>query len=160
MTKVFIPNSSFYSQPATQQDIPRIKAIIFSVLADYGLMPDDPSLDYDLDDIEGHYKNGYFGLIFNAEDVMVGTFALYRMHAELAEIRKMYLLPETRRQGLGTWMINFLIQKAVDLGFKRLELDTASVLTEAMQLYEKVGFQAMPPQKEGSRCNRAYFLEI
>ncbi|MFK8105134.1 MAG: GNAT family N-acetyltransferase [Saprospiraceae bacterium] len=160
MTKVFIPNSSFYAKPANQQDIPRIKAIIFSVLEDYGLLPDDPSLDYDLDDIELHYKNGYFGLICNAEDLIVGTFALYRMNAELAEIRKMYLLPETRRQGLGTWMIDFLIHQARALGFKRLELDTASVLVEAMKLYEKVGFQAMPAKKEGFRCNRAYFLKI
>ena len=76
------------------------------------------------------------------------------------EIRKMYLLPKARGKGLGKWMVNFLIERAKELGYQKIELDTASVLIEAIELYKKMGFKEVKACNESPRCDRAFEMLI
>ena len=46
------------------------------------------------------------------------------------------------------------------LGFERVELETASVLKEAMAMYEKAGFVRQPHAPHVPRCDRVYALEL
>ena len=132
------------------------KEIIFSVLDEYGIGGYTHHTDNDLEDIESAYGKGYFGMIQNQEGKMVGTFGLFPLSETAAEIRKMYLLPEARGNGIGKWMVNFLIEKAKELNFKKVELETASVLKEAIGLYKKVGFQEATASNASPRCDRAF----
>ena len=145
---------------ATNQQIEIAKSIIFGVLEEYGLIPDNPDLDSDLENIERYYQNGYFGLITNSLNEVVGTFALYKIDHQTAEIRKMYLLPNTRKKGIGKWMLSFLTAKAKELGFKKVQLLTASPLVEAINLYQKSGFIEMESPKSGPRCDKAFYKNI
>ena len=133
------------------------KSIIFGILEEYGLIPENPDLDEDLNDIESNYKGGYFGLIVNELDEIVGTFALHKTNNQIAEIRKMYLLKEARKKGIGKWMLSFLFQKAKTLGFRKVQLLTASPLTEAINLYKSKNFIEMKSPKPGPRCDKAYY---
>ncbi len=159
MEKRSLPKG-FYFRQADNRDVETARRIIWQVLLEYDLKPGNAELDADLEDIEKYYAQGYFGLIFNEQGKAVGTFALYPLHANTAEIRKMYLLPEVRRKGLGSWMIDFLLEKAQVLGFQKVELLTASVLQEAIQLYEKVGFTEVKDHTGGPRCDRAFMKSL
>lgn len=159
INKLPIPKGYTFRE-AKNQDIPTAQAIIWQVLRAYGLKPGHPDLDEDLMDIEKHYENGGFYLIMNDLDVVVGTFALYAIDTQNAEIRKMYLLPEARGKGLGKWMLNFLLEKARQLKFRRVQLLTASVLKEAINLYKSHHFQAFPSPSSGPRCDQAYELNL
>ena len=134
--------------------------IIYSVLHEYGLSGYTHSTDTDLDNIEKAYANGYFGMIKNDAGRYVGTFGLYQLSATTCEIRKMYLLQEARGNGLGKWMVNILLEKAKELGYQKVELETASVLKEAIGLYEKVGFKEMTASNASPRCDRAFEMDI
>ena len=136
------------------------KLIIFSVLEEYGLIPDDPELDSDLENIEINYRDGFFGLVISDLEKLVGTFALYNIDAQTAEIRKMYLLPEHRKKGIGKWMLSFLTQKAKELGFQKVQLLTASPLIEAISLYKNAGFIEFESPKPGPRCDKAFYKMI
>ena len=151
-----LPNGYSFIK-AGNQHMETAKSIVFGVLEEYGLIPDHPELDDDLNDIDYHYENGYFGLIINELGKKVGTFALYKLDDQTAEIRKMYLLPEARGKGIGKWMLNFLTKKARDLGFKKIELTSASPLIEAIQLYKKSGFTETESAKNEPRCDKAFF---
>jgi putative acetyltransferase len=142
---------------ADNQHVEIAKSIIFSVLEEYGLIPDNPDLDYDLEDIDFHFRDGYFGLVVNELDNFVGTFALYKIDDKIAEIRKMYLLPSSRKNGIGKWMLAFLTIKAKELGFRKVQLLTASPLIEAINLYEKSGFIEMKSPDSGPRCDKAFY---
>ena len=72
----------------------------------------------------------------------------------------MYLLPKARGNGLGKWMVWFLIEKAKELGFRKIELDTASVLLEAIELYKKMGFKEVEASNDSPRCDRAFEMSI
>ena len=145
---------------ATNQHGKIAHQIIFSVLHEYGLGGISHHTDSDMEDIEKAYQNGFFGLITNQTHQLVGTFGLFQLSRTTAEIRKMYLLPEARGKGIGNWMVNFLIQKAKELHYQKIELETASVLIEAMELYKKVGFVEVTASNASPRCDRAFEMHL
>ncbi|MCR4296573.1 MAG: GNAT family N-acetyltransferase, partial [Elusimicrobia bacterium] len=79
---------------------------------------------------------------------------------EEAEVRKMYLLPETRGHGYGRELLRSLIDFARQAGFKRVVLETASVLKEAISLYRSFGFTPVQREHLASRCDQAYVLDL
>ena len=58
---------------------------------------------------------------------------------------KMYLDSSFRGQGLGKKLLEMSLDKARELGFRRVTLETASVLKEALQLYQHYGFKEFKP---------------
>jgi putative acetyltransferase len=60
------------------------------------------------------------------------------------ELVKMYLLPAARGKGIGKMIINNCLQKAADLGFENVYLETMPELSTAIGLYEKAGFSFLP----------------
>lgn len=67
----------------------------------------------------------------------------------------MYLLPSARKLGLGKYLLQQLEQVIKARGFQQIWVETASVLTEAVRLYESSSYQ---PARgvETARCDRVY----
>ena len=111
-----------------------------------------------LDDIALNYtqNGGYFALLLDKKNRIIATGGLYKLDEKSVELRKMYLYPAHRGKGLGKFMLSALIEKAKELGYTRIELETASVLKEAISLYKKFGFQLIHPKHISDRCDQAY----
>jgi putative acetyltransferase len=56
------------------------------------------------------------------------------------ELVKLYLLTEMRGRGLGLKLMKHCFEKATDLGFSHMYLETMPELRTAIGLYEKAGF--------------------
>lgn len=151
-TYTLIPASNSYTNV--------MKQLVFDVLVEYGLEPG--AIDFCLDDVEKYYfeRGGYFVVILDENATVVATGGLYPLENGSIELRKMYLLAAHRRKGLGQWMLTNLLEKAKELGFERVELDTASVLKEAINLYKKNGFQLFESDHIVARCDQAYELRL
>ena len=78
----------------------------------------------------------------------------------ICELRKMYLHRDYRGKGHGKWLLEHALAEARRLGFKSVTLETASVLKEAIRLYERYGFQPCRPAHLSPRCDQAYILEL
>jgi putative acetyltransferase len=146
---------------ATNRDCERIQSLVFGVLSEYDLEPDKNGTDKDIADIEAHYLNrgGVFEIIEDENGNLLGTIGLYPLDAETVELRKMYFARKLRGRGFGKMMLERMIQKARELGFKKIYLETARVLREAVHLYEKYGFEPTD-EKHTPRCDQAYFLKL
>lgn len=153
---------TFTLRSATNEDRAAIESLVFGVLAEYGLAPDPQSTDADLHNIENEYfgKGGSFDVLIAENGQIVGTVGLYAISAEVCEIRKMYLASHARGQGLGHKLLKHALAKAKALKFSRVELETASVLKEAIALYERYGFRQFRPCHLSSRCDSAYYASI
>jgi GNAT superfamily N-acetyltransferase len=57
-----------------------------------------------------------------------------------AEIKRMWVSPDWRGEGLGRRMLARLEGAAVELGYHRIVLDTNAELTEAVALYDRAGY--------------------
>jgi len=154
-------NVEIIIRSASNTDCVRVQNLVFGVLREYGLEPDLPGTDRDIADIEEHYimRGGIFELLENDSGELLGTVGLYPMNAETVELRKMYFAPKFRRKGFGKKTLARMIEKARELGFKKMYLETATVLREAVALYEKFGF-TRTVEKHTPRCDAAYFLDL
>lgn len=150
-------------RPAGTQDHEAICTLIFSILRSYGLPPDPDATDADLADIERHYlsRQGYFEVACTLDTkAVIGTWGIYKIDDKTCELRKMYLDPSFRGQGIGQRMLERALAKAKELGYRVVTLETASVLKEAIALYEKYGFRRSQSALHVARCDQAYELEI
>lgn len=142
---------------AVSSDQDAIKRLIYRVLEEFGLRPDPEGIDRDLDDINGVYfaSGGFFGVV-EQEGSIVATVAIGRVSARTCELRKMYALPVARGAGLGEALLKFAINKAVEMGFREMTLETATPLVAAINLYKKYGFERYHPPHLAWRCDQAY----
>jgi len=132
--------------------------VIRSVLAEYGLGWEPEGADRDVLEVEACYQEvgGEFW-VMEYQNRVVGTAAYYPVERGEAavEIRKMYLLPEMRGQGLGKYLLQQLEQAIAAQQFQTIWIETASVLAEAVKLYESKGYQPATGI-ETARCDRVY----
>jgi putative acetyltransferase len=147
---------------AKPSDCKAIEALVFGVLADYGLQGDPEGTDRDLADLDGAYlkSGGVFDVLIGEAGEVVGTVGLSRISDLTCELRKMYLARSARGQGEGRRLLLHALARAHQLGFRRVELETASVLREAIALYVAHGFKSFTPAHLSPRCDCAYFLEL
>ncbi|MEA5511210.1 GNAT family N-acetyltransferase [Crocosphaera sp. UHCC 0190] len=136
--------------------------VIETVLQEYGLPWQPEEADQDVIEIEQFYLQvgGEFWIIEN-QGKIVGTAAYYPIHKQdhAVEIRKMYLLPDVRGKGLGRFLLEQLETVIQQKGFKTIIIETASVLEEAVILYEKSGYEPIT-EVETKRCDRAYIKKL
>jgi GNAT superfamily N-acetyltransferase len=75
--------------------------------------------------------------------VIIGCVALRRLtgRSESAEIKRMYVRPAYRGQGIADLLIEKLENYARDCGYRWLYLDTAASMVAAARFYERRGFK-------------------
>jgi putative acetyltransferase len=146
--------------PATNKDCAKVRALIFAVLDEYGLEPAPKTMDRDLEDIEAFYAGGAFDVLVSADGDIIGTVGLWPMGDGVVELRKMYLKSSARGRGYGKKLLTHAIKRAKELGFTRIELQTARVLEEALGLYAKFGFQHSQTAALERRCDQALALSL
>ncbi|MBW4474167.1 MAG: GNAT family N-acetyltransferase [Stenomitos rutilans HA7619-LM2] len=133
-------------------------AIIRAVLAEYGLGWEPEGADRDVLEVETSYQavGGEFWVI-ERQGNLVGTGAYYPIQRgqRAVEIRKMYLLPDARGQGVGRFLLQALEAAIAARHFEQIWIETASVLAEAVKLYESSGYQPATGI-ETARCDRVY----
>lgn len=154
-------NAEIIIRPATPADCERVQKLVFGVLREYDLEPDFEGTDRDIADIEAHYtaRGGTFELIEDERGNLLGTCGLYPMSAETVELRKMYFDKSLRGRGVGKQTLQRMIDTARAKGFRKIYLETAKILKEAVALYEKFGF-VETDEKHTPRCDAAYYLDI
>ncbi len=137
-----------------------MRALIFAVLDEYDIEPAPKTTDKDLYDIEAFYEGGAFDVLLAPGGDIAGTVALLPLGDGKCELRKMYLKSTFRGRGLGKRLLKHAIEKARALGFARIELQTARVLEEAVDLYEKSGFRPSETAALERRCDQALALDL
>ncbi|BAZ45366.1 GCN5-related N-acetyltransferase [Chondrocystis sp. NIES-4102] len=153
---------NFQIRDWVKSDRDQAAAVIKTVLEEYGL-PWQPELaDRDVIEVEAAYLNvgGEFWVV-ELEGKIVGTAAYQPIERgqKAVEIRKMYLLPTVRGQGLGKYLLRQLEQAIAGKQYQEIWIETASVLQEAVQLYERNGY--LPSSGvETARCDLVYCKQL
>ena len=147
------------TRQATADDREAITAFLAGLLTEFDLALDLDGTDRDIAGIPGSYQGGYFGLIED-EGMIVGTYALFAVDDNTAEVRKMYLHPSIRGQGLGRQLLTFIEAIAANNGYEHLQLETSSAMTAARALYERSGYLEVDPESKSDRCDRRFVKRL
>ncbi len=155
MTPVLFRDCEIVVADASQG--PALQALISSVLIEYGLQPDLAGVDADVLDIECHYRaaGGEFFAVYRQAQ-LIGTMGIVPVSSDTCELRKMYVLPNARGIGLGKRLLQLAESEASARGYQYMQLETASVLQQAVALYEHHGYRSQCGAPHVGRCDRIY----
>ena len=74
----------------------------------------------------------------------IGGGAIRRYNDEDVELKRVFVHAECQGQGIGTKLVSLLIEWAIELGYKRMILETGELLAESCAVYRKLGFEVIP----------------
>ena len=77
-----------------------------------------------------------------------GIACLKRIREGMGEIKRMYVRPEFRGQGIGRVLLEAHIAEAQQIGYQTLRLDSTRFMKAAHSLYRSAGFQEIEPYPE------------
>jgi putative acetyltransferase len=159
---VQIEYGDFLIRSWEQRDRASAFHLIEGILVDYGLPCDPYGPDRDVYEVELFYhKVGGEFWVVEKQEHLVGTAGYYptKRGDKAVEIRKIYLLPEVRGKGLGKFLLHKLEATIAERGFTEIWIETASVLKEAVKLYESNGYQ-LSTGVQTKRCDRVYLKTL
>jgi ribosomal protein S18 acetylase RimI-like enzyme len=107
------------------------------------------SLDRELDALPRAYgaPKGKAFLARRGEEI-VGCGAYRKLSDGICEMKRLFVPERFRGEGTGRKLCHAIVAAARADGFDLMRLDTANLLTEAIALYESVGFRRCAPYSE------------
>jgi N-acetylglutamate synthase-like GNAT family acetyltransferase len=106
-----------------------------------GTFADSGKWDDDLQHIEEVYLHDGDFLVGEIDNKIVAMGALKRVSEDVAEIKRMRVHPDNQGKGFGQHLLTLLEQKAKELGYKKIILDTTIKQIPAQNLYIKNGYK-------------------
>lgn len=75
----------------------------------------------------------------------IGCGGFKRLNHDSAYLKRMWIAPQARGQGLGRRLLEVLEQKARAAGYRKACLETNRALTEAIAMYHRHGYREVSP---------------
>ena len=111
-------------------------------------------------DTKGEFQRYYFGerigvWLASLENNVVGCIALRELPEmqRSGEIKRMYVQPAHRGQGIAKELLDAVEQFAAKAGYEWLYLDSAPGMDTAVRFYERNGFQPCAPYNHNPQAN-------
>jgi ribosomal protein S18 acetylase RimI-like enzyme len=138
-------------------DVEEIRRLFTEYWQSFGCTPCFQGFDTELATLPGPYRPPA-GCILTAEygAKTAGCVALRPLDPGNCELKRLYVRPEFRGNGIGIELTRTIIEEARQRHNSRIRLDTMPVMTTAIRMYESLGFHDIPPYLDdptpGARC--------
>lgn len=126
--------------PRTADAQALLRAAVLELMARYG-GEDDGDESFDVGEVE---REGGVFLVARSGGAAVGCVALRPSALGIAEIKRMFVSVEARNRGVGTLLLRAIEAWAQDYGYREVILETGTAQPEAIALYTKRGYRAIP----------------
>jgi GNAT superfamily N-acetyltransferase len=147
-------------RPATPQDNPAIREIVFATLRSYGIEPDPDGLDADVVAFGSNTPGTILEWVAEVKGIVVGSVMLSEADKGEAKLSKFFVDSSYRGLGIGRKLLTSVINEARTRNLTRLTLETRTAYREAVHLYETTGWVRGPDLPSGYGPDRTYTLDI
>jgi putative acetyltransferase len=105
------------------------------------------NFDKELAELPGHYAPPEGRLLLaECRGQLAACVALHKLEPGTCEMKRLYLRPQFRGDGLGRALAERIIAEARQIGYPRMRLDTVEpVMKDAVALYRRLGFKEIAP---------------
>ena len=148
-------------QANTQEDIERARGLFEEYATGIGISLCFQNFDQEVKNLPGNYAppDGRL-LLATEEDQLAGCIAMRKLEPGVCEMKRLFLRPAFRGQGLGKLLVESIIGEARKLGYTRMRLDTLpGRMDKAIALYHSIGFVEIGPYCENP-VEGAKFMEL
>ncbi|HEX5448936.1 MAG TPA: GNAT family N-acetyltransferase [Gaiellaceae bacterium] len=142
---------------ARENDLASVRALLREYEASLGVSLDFQGFADEVADLPGAYAPPEGALLIASEDA--GCVALRRIDDETCELKRLYVRPAWRGHGLGRQLTLAALERARDLGYRHVRLDTLPGMERAQALYAELGFRQIGPYRPNPVAG-ARFLEL
>jgi putative acetyltransferase len=121
------------------------------------------NFDQELAELPGDYAPPEGRLLLaEYKNQVAGCVALHKVEPGICEMKRLYLRPQFRGQGLGRALADRIIAEARQIGYQRMRLDTVEpVMKDAVAMYRKLGFKEIAPYRPNPIVGAMYMeLEL
>lgn len=148
-----------------EYDKPLAALIRKSLKAHHLDIPGTVYFDDALDRLSEFYSQpsrAYYVLVENERVVGGIGLAEFDIDRKCCELQKLYLDEAVRGSGIGYKMIAFIEERAREMGYEQMYLETHTNLAAAIHIYEKSGYKMIerPEKVVHSTMNRFYIKNI
>lgn len=92
-------------------------------------------------------------------DALAGCVGLRKIGDGICEMKRLYVRPLHRGQGIGRQLVLKLVEDARGLGYSKMRLDTLPSMKRAQDLYRDMGFKPTEPYR-ANPVPGALFFEL
>ena len=132
----------------TTAEIETIRGLFREYAASVGVGLCFQGFEQELAGLPGDYAPpaGRLYLVY-VEDSLAACVALRKIEDGVCEMKRLYVRPSHRGQGIGRRLVLKLIEDARSLGYSKMRLDTLPSMQRAQELYRAMGFKPIGPYR-------------
>jgi len=146
------------TQAQSPPQIAQVRELFLEYAQSLGFSLCFQSFDQELAGLPGDYAppDGRL-LIMEYEMQPAGCVALHKLEAGVCEMKRLYVRPAFRGQGLGRVLAERILNEARAIGYHRLRLDTVEpVMKNAVAMYRLLGFREIAPYRANPIAGALY----
>jgi putative acetyltransferase len=158
----FSPSSAIQAfsvnQAASPHQVAQARELFLEYAQALGFSLCFQNFDKELANLPGDYAppDGRL-LLAEHEGHPAGCVALHKLEPTICEMKRLYLRPKFRGQGLGRVLAERVIAEARQIGYARMRLDTVEpVMKDAVAMYHKLGFKLIAPYRSNPIAGAMY----
>ncbi|HLY18239.1 MAG TPA: GNAT family N-acetyltransferase [Bryobacteraceae bacterium] len=131
---------------ATEQHIALVRELFEEYWKSFGFTPCFQNFAAEVAGLPGYYSppGGRLALAFAGADP-AGCVALRRLDDTRAEAKRLYVRPQFRKAGMGLALLGWVIGEARAIGYREMLGDTMPVMSRALAMYDRLGFERTAP---------------
>jgi len=141
-------------------DLTTVRVLFREYAQSLGFALDFQGFESELATLPGEYAEpgGTILLAHSPEGEPWGVVALRPLDDDGAcEMKRMYVRPEARGQGLGRILGEAIVAAARERGYRAMRLDTIDTMTAAIELYRSLGFHEIGAYRFNPLPGALYF---
>lgn len=134
-----------------------VRELFAEYWSSFGFTPCFQQFDRELAGLPGAYSRpGGRLAVAIVDGTAAGCIALRRIDREACEMKRLYVRPAFRGTGLGSALVRRLVAEARSIGYAILFADTMPVMTRALEMYRRMGFEEIAPYAEDATPGAVY----
>ena len=138
-----------FSEAETAPQIAQVRELFLEYAQSLGFSLCFQNFDQELAELPGDYAPPAGRLLLAEYDAqLAGCVALHKLDSAICEMKRLYLRPQFRGQGLGRLLAERIIAEARQIGYERMRLDSVEpVMRDAVAMYRRFGFKEIAPYR-------------
>lgn len=137
-------------------DIDEVRALIREYARSTGFDLEFQGFSHEMETLEKYYDPL---LVARWNGELAGCVALRDLGDGICEMKRLYVRPAFRGHRIGRALAERILDEARARGFRAMRLDTLPTMTDAIRLYEQLGFTDIAPYRFNP-VDGARFLEL